>query len=600
MKRFKDARSKLSVQTFKHPRIFIILTMVAINVVILIIAALVAVAIDNDFTNVITAFTDGSVKWMLTPNAILTIEDPATLALAVGVLIIGLVLFSGTIIALTTNTLKSYFDKKQAGSGKVYLEDHIVVLNWNQKIPALVADLLYVKSRQVTVIILSDVDKSTAERQLRDAIDKTGATKAMRANLNVLVKTGDPLLKADLEDVSIGEARAILVMNKEFPPDAGGVAKSDLNILKIILSIAQLDLERKPNLVAEIKDARTKEKLETMNRVVDRLRGYTILPICFDRRLGQIIAQTIVERTMEDVYLALFSFSGSEAYHVKDATFDDVLTHHNHAVPLAQMGDDVYVLADNDKDKALRTDAIVTPEKITMKLLDEACIDDVYIVGDNNKLPFVLDAFKAYERLYGSAFHASHLPYEALDDLIAEVNDKSTPATILLLSEDEADTDALDARVIDALIRLESALPSEKRHIIVELLDPRNDRLIKNFNIENTIISNKLISLMLSKIALFPETASFYDNLLTIEPSAEGKDDYAIVVHRASDLFKLPFPWRLTSTKQFIVNVYHASRKRLMPMGFVKGHEVHLFEGDLHADTPCVVDADDRVILMKL
>ncbi len=600
MKKFKNARSKLSVQTFKHPRIFIILSMVIINILILIVAAIIAVVIENDYSNIITAFTDGSVKWMLTPNAILTINDPATLVLAVGVLIIGLVLFSGTIIALTTNTLKSYFDKKQAGSGKVYLEDHILVLNWNHKIPALVADLLYVKSRRVTVIILSDVDKTHAERQLRDAIDKTDASKKMRANLNVLVKTGDPLLKADLEDVSIAEARAVLAMNKEFPSSEGGVAKSDLNIVKIILGIAQLDLARKPNIVAEIKDYRTKAKLETMNRVVDRLRDFDILPICFDRRLGQIIAQTIIERTMEDVYLALFSFAGSEAYRIENITFNDVLMQHSHVTPLAKEGDDVYVLADNNKDKMMREPTPFTAENITMKPWDEKRMDDVYIVGENNKLPFILEAFDAYERLHNSAFHATHMPYDRLDELIHELNGKTTPATVLLLSEDAKESDALDAQVIDALIRLESALPKEKRHIIVELLDPKNDRLIKNFNIENTIISNKLISLMLSKIALFPETASFYDHLLTIEPSAEGRDDYAIVVKRAETLFDVAFPWQTGSVKHFILSVYQASDKRLMPMGFVKGHEATLFEGNLHAEKACVIESDDRIILMKL
>ena len=40
-----------------------------------------------------------ALKWMLTPNAILQIENPQTLILAVVVLIIGMVLFTGVIIA---------------------------------------------------------------------------------------------------------------------------------------------------------------------------------------------------------------------------------------------------------------------------------------------------------------------------------------------------------------------------------------------------------------------------------------------------------------------------------------------------------------------
>ena len=35
-------------------------------------------------------------------------------------------------------------------------------------------------------------------------------------------------------------------------------------------------------------------------------KEHEIMPIVFDRRLGQIIAQTLIESKIEDVYLSLF------------------------------------------------------------------------------------------------------------------------------------------------------------------------------------------------------------------------------------------------------------------------------------------------------
>jgi len=149
--RLLKARSFLSVKTYKHPMLFVISLMVLLNVLILCIAAIIALGIDDSFNGFIDAFANGSLKWMLTPNAILQITNPNLLILAVTVLVIGMILFTGTIIALTTNAIKDYFQKKKSGSGKIYLDNHVVILNWNNKVPELVADLLHVEEKDMQV-----------------------------------------------------------------------------------------------------------------------------------------------------------------------------------------------------------------------------------------------------------------------------------------------------------------------------------------------------------------------------------------------------------------------------------------------------------------
>ncbi|MFA5275010.1 MAG: hypothetical protein WC339_06010, partial [Candidatus Izemoplasmatales bacterium] len=129
--RLAKARSMISIKTYKRPMLFIIMTMVLLNLLILVLAAFIALAIDDDFTSFLDAFANGSLKWMMSPNSIVLIENPQTLILAVVVLVTGMILFSGTIIALTTNAIKDYFQKKKSGSGKILLENHIVILNWN-------------------------------------------------------------------------------------------------------------------------------------------------------------------------------------------------------------------------------------------------------------------------------------------------------------------------------------------------------------------------------------------------------------------------------------------------------------------------------------
>ncbi|NCD07648.1 MAG: hypothetical protein EOL97_16180, partial [Spirochaetia bacterium] len=64
-------KSLISIKTYKRPQVYVILLMLLINIIILLIAAFIATIIDSSYTSFIDALTNGSVKWMLTPNAIL-------------------------------------------------------------------------------------------------------------------------------------------------------------------------------------------------------------------------------------------------------------------------------------------------------------------------------------------------------------------------------------------------------------------------------------------------------------------------------------------------------------------------------------------------
>ncbi|MFP4077889.1 MAG: TrkA-related ion transporter [Candidatus Izemoplasmataceae bacterium] len=604
MRKLKDrltkARSSISMQTFKHPKLFVILFMILLNIVILLMAAWIAVLIDNQFDGYIDALFNGALKWLLTPNAILEIEHPPTLALSVAVLVVGLILFTGTIIGLATNMLKDYFASKDSNSGILRVEGHIVILNWNNKVPELIADLVYVKNRHMNIVMMGDVDKAYAERQIQQALKHTRrASKIDR--LNVFIKNGDPLLKRDLESISIHKADAVLIMSKDVADaDARLLSQSDLNIIRTLLSLGGVAFNTAPTLVAEVKDIGTKQKLIDLSKHVQSLRDYGIIPVCFDRRLGQIIAQSIIHPSIEDVYLSLFSFDGSEVYRVHDTTFEEVLDHHSHAIPLAEYGSDVFVLSLNDETKTRTSPHTYDAPPMSVDTFDAKALHDVTIIGSNNKLSFIEEAFESYGRLYQSPINVSVIPMDEVGTLIGTVNDKKGPLTLILLSDETAAKEVYDANVFNALLHIQTHLKKEDVHVIVELLDPRNAPLIKDFNIENTIISNKIVSLLLSKLALFPRTAVFYENLLTIEPSEEGRDDYAITIEKADTTFKETLPISFQTIKGFIISAYHATHKKAIPFGYVKNGELTVFEGDLHAKRPFTLSPKDEIVWMKV
>jgi hypothetical protein len=158
----------------------------------------------------------------------------------------------------------------------------------------------------------------------------------------------------------------------------------------------------------------------------------------------------------------------------------------------------------------------------------------------------------------------------------------------------------LDANVINSLIYLEGHLKQGDVTIIVELLEPKNDHIIRDFNIRNTIISNKIISLLLSKLALYKETAPFYENLLTISVNDAGEDDQALFMKPAKDLLEGGFPLTFISPKSLIVSLYHAFDKKAIPMGYFRNGILRFFSGNLHDEQETSLNPDDLLVLMKL
>ena len=598
--RLARAKSLISIKTYKRPLIYIIMLMIFINLFILTAAAIIALFIDDEFNNFIDAFANGSLKWMLAPNAILSIQNPDMLVLAVIVLVTGLILFSGTIIALTTNAIKDYIQKKNSGDGKIHLDNQIAILNWNSKVPELVSDLLFVEDKEVTIIILANIDKEYAEKQIINAIKKTKSDQSM-VKMNVLVKHGDPLLRSDLDDISIERAKAILIMNPDHHQTVyKNMSKSDLAVIKVVLVLGSIEFIYEPPIVVEIKHIESFDKILTLSRVVEKLHENIIMPICFDKRLGQIIAQTLIENQIEDIYLALFSFQGSEIYALEHVTFNECLADYSHAIPLTVHEGLLYVLSINDNVKNKKSPYSQPIIDLKTKSLVSQMDIEIYIIGENNKLQFILESLAQYEKVHQSIFQAKWVEDEKVAELVDQLNQSNKHTSILLLSDEKQTDDAQDANVIDNLIYLEGNLTNKNVNIIVELLNPRNDPIVKDFNINNTIISNKIISLLLSKLALFKNTAPFYEDLLTIEPDDDHEDKLSILVKPAETCFDAVFPITFQSKKQVIQSVYQAFHKSYMILGYFHDGELIIFENDLHHEESISIQKTDRLILIRL
>jgi uncharacterized membrane protein YgdD (TMEM256/DUF423 family) len=586
----RRTKNYIFIKTYKHPLTFVIVLMVLVNLVILAIAAIIALGIDDTYSSFFDAFFNGSLKWMLSPNAILNITDPRMLALAVTILVIGLILFSGTIIALTTNAIKEYFQSKKDNAGKIDLDNHIVILNWNSKVPELVSDLLYLDTKIMTIMIITMFEKTQAEALILNALKREKKNKEM-ASLNVLVKQADPLLLANLRDISIQNAKAIIIMNKE--------GYRDLNVIKNVLTLGQIEFHNHPHIVVEIANAQSDEKLRTLSKAVKDLSEHTILPVCFDQRLGQIIAQTLIEERLETLYHSLFSFEGSEVYRIEGTSFEHVLYQHTHAIPVMSFGNDTFALSLSKETATKKTfNSPVSGVPLEFHIPPVNSSFEVVIIGRNNKLHYIEEVFHHYEAISDSHFQLSSFEHSQLEEATSRLNESKKPTKVLLLSGEVKDSTDLDEDIFESLIYLETHLNNPLVSIVVELLNPKHDAMIQGFKIKHTIISNKIISLLLSKLAFDVDTEHFYHQLLTID-STQDVDLQSVVIHPAHKVLQTQFPLAFESIKSFVISLHQSSQQQYVVLGYFRNSELHIFEGDLSC-TPIQLLSTDDLVLMRV
>ena len=397
---FLKIKAKSTLKTYQKPLIVTIIKLLLINLIVLIIAAIIALTIDNNGKyfggNFFKAFIT-AVKWMISVHSINNYDvndDLKIMILAVAVIAIGMILFSGAIIATLTAAIRVYIDKKSKAKGKIILENHFVILNYNGKVPDIVYNLMC-KNFKHNIVILSHKDKDYITTEIESVISNYDISKKKK-KINVIVKEGNPLLRGNLEDISIDKASNIVIVSREDMThgDDENISNSDLLTLKIMLALGNFNISKNCNIVVELDSEETKDKIEDLSKTITNLKNKSIIPVSFNKKIGQIIAQTIIEPLMANIYLELLSFDGYEFYSFNNAGVEGYLANYNNAIPIIKYHK-LFVFAEDEKDISKKRDK---PYKTNRKLIlvDNEKHDDftVFVIGDNKKRQFIIDNLK--------------------------------------------------------------------------------------------------------------------------------------------------------------------------------------------------------------
>ena len=417
----------------------------------------------------------------------------------------------GALIGIITAWIEDRTRDLRKGRSKVVERDHLVILGWDNRVPGIVSGLAIAheivdgKKGRARIAVLANRDLDQTEEELEDVDLKTSS---------LILRRGNPLDPEDLHIVSACSGRCIII---PAPISTTG----DAQVIKTLLALNNYIHGCLKHVVAELSDNESYELARSISPDVNL--------VCADEIVSKVIAQSVLEPGLTEVYQTLFSFSSSEFYkfEVKDShvamgieTFGDLLLSSPTQIPVGLSHPDGTMLLPPDWDEPVYPGVRV----ITLSMDDVGLqvsrdrqsrrpepvdpagtsrwVERVLVyAGQNKKLPLI----RSYLEARGVEIEVREYP-------ACISNEKIDHQTVILLSEDIIEAQASDAVVMTQLLKLRNRQLTA--NIVAEILEPENVELMWAARADDCVASYQLSSSVLTQASYHPELLRVISRLL--------------------------------------------------------------------------------------
>lgn len=430
------------------------------------------------------------------------------------------------------------------GRSVVVEHDHTVILGWSNAVFTIVRELTIANEsrRRPAIVILADRDKPEMEDAIREKVPDARGTR-------IVCRSGSPIDPADLALTAHSRARSVVVLS----PDTDD---PDAEVVKTMLALSHEG--GSAPIIAEI------EHPENMDaaRLVGGERAVVVDKL---DTIARLIVQTSRQSGAAAVFTELFDFDGSEIYFLADhglppqatyaqaqlafesATLIGLLhadgdTAELNPSPGAEVGTRTLVLVAEDDSAIEHPDvgrAVAdarTAAEVTTSAESPA---KVVVVGWNSGAATILRELDNYaaagsELVVLSQFAEPRLPElrnvtatfvagSTTDRAVLGEHVEGAGQIIVLCYSDDLEPQQADARTLVTLLHLRQILGTDSQVAVVsEMLDDRNRKLAEVARVDDVIVSDELLSLMLSQLSENPLLEPVFADLL----DADGSEIY--------------------------------------------------------------------------
>jgi Trk K+ transport system NAD-binding subunit len=454
------------------------------------------------------------------------------------------------LIGILTTGIEAKLDSLRKGRSRVIEANQTIILGWSEQIFTIIEELIEANSnqKQACIVIMGNHDKTEMDDAIRERITDTKTTR-------IVTRQGNPIDIDDLEIVSLNTSKSVIILSED-----------DTQVIKTMLAITNNPNKRKEpyHIVAVLRDP------EHM-QIASIAGSNQVEIILSDNLIARIIAQTCRQPGLSTVYTELMDFDGDEIYFsncpaVIGKSFGESLglfekstvigiqsqgkTYLNPPMDTKiEAGDQIIAISQDDDTVAVsdgpidsvnedliiskRSDAVLKPEKtlilgwndnagqIIAELDNYVPVESLLtVVADKVNMEDFQKITDRATNLRLNLIIGDPRDRGILDEQMA----KNYDHVIILSSQKELGIQESDANTLFVLLQLRdiSEKTGSRFSVVSEMLDFRNKKLAEVTKVNDFIVSEKLISLMMSQIAENKMLNSIFEDLF----DADGSELY--------------------------------------------------------------------------
>lgn len=471
------------------------------------------------------------------------------------VVTLGGIFIVSAFIGVLNNGLTTRIEELRKGRSRVIEDGHTLILGWSSQVATIVSEIASAAMSEGgrTIVVMAEKDKVEMDEELAIKVPDLHGSR-------LVCRSGSPI---DLDDLELGSpetARAILVIGSEDAKDP------DASVIKTVLAL----VAHKPrpsgrhHIVAEVRDPKNHAPLTMVGK--DQL-----VPIVSSEIIARIAVQTCRQAGLSAIYAELLDFGGSEIYvrsepSLAGRTYGAALFAFPESTLIGivdeagvtrlnpptdsviQEGAKVVVIAEDDDQIRVVTPVEILADAVPVaKKAAERTPERTVILGWNRRGPTVVRELDKYVPA-GSHLTivadddaaelalrdmAAEVVHQTVEHLRGDITDRrlldglalSTYRHVITLSyTDKLDVQEADAITLVTLLHLRDIEDKlgESFSTVSEMLDLRNQKLAEVTKTDDFIVSDTVISLLMSQLAETKELAAVFDDLF----DAEGCEIY--------------------------------------------------------------------------
>jgi voltage-gated potassium channel Kch len=475
----------------------------------------------------------------LTPNPV-DAANPMQYLAVMFVVTIGSLFMVSILIGILSNEIESRVDALRRGRSKVLENDHTVILGWSPQVFTIVSELVLANENRrsgAVIAVLADRDKVEMEEEIRSRLPHL-------KNTRVICRSGSPIDPTDIETVSPHTARSIIVL----PPDLPEGKNPDSYVIKSVLALANNPNRRAEpyHVVTQIRDPKNLEVLRMVGQ------KDLVQPVLTNDLIARVVAQTSRQSGLSVVYTELMNFDGDEIYFTDlpaslvGKTYADSLFTYEDSAVLGLQRLDGTILMNLPMDTDLRAtdrlfaisadDDTLHPSSLVAPPIDQSAIrsgqnagnpvpEKCLILGWNRSGTTIICELENYVAKGSGVLvfcdilnvekqireDCGRLPNQKISVLEGEITNRAMLEKlkitdydhVIVLAYGSLEPQEADARTLVTLLHLRDIAERDETpfSIVSEMLDLRNRQLAEVAGVDDFIVSEHLVSLMMSQLS---------------------------------------------------------------------------------------------------